>query len=307
MKVYQKLLLDEAWEEAVEKRDEARAKVEDAERLFEANADEIATDSAYRFIMSKETTESVYGYRAVDKYGNVVTDGTTGSSIDFMWKDDTVDTDEETGIVQRVINAIKALANWLSSLGSESNFLKALHNEVSTPSAIGYSSTPAAIGFYKDDAERLFEAQRDLLDAEALVASTTAAALKFAQENATTPTAIKLILPATNEVIYDSAGKTPNAEGFFEVPFELFAGKAFSVKIESTTGAEISYVVDEILTPETSKDHEGTEVYVDGAMISDNAQTTDVQILSQGADAVRFHNSYDDEPYVSPSFGFTTS
>ena len=326
MMVYKKWLLDEAWEEAVAERTKAESKVEAAEDAFKARAAEITTSSAYRLIMTKDVSEditsgSVYVFKAVNQYGNVVSNGTTGSSYDFVWEYDKVDKGKETGIVQRVINAIKHLAAQFSELPSDSKLLKALYGAVlfgdvttssgleytlTTGSAIGYT-TASAIGFVHEDADWLFDAQRDLLDAEALVHATTEAALKFVEENVTTPTAIKLILTPSSDKLpaleYQLDQDDLDENGFYKVAFDLFADTNYSVRIEATTGAAITYDIEEVLNPPHVKDYEGTKVMVNGVEVSENAvpPATGEQKLDKSGAVVVFRNVYEDEnPYIPP-------
>ena len=78
--------------------------------------------------------------------------------------------------------------------------------------------------------------------------------------------------------------------------FKLFANTAYSVHIEATTGAQITYNIDEILSQQQLEYYEGTVVTVNDTTVSvnENPSTTGVQELEEIAHVV-FVNKYEDK------------
>jgi len=312
MKVYQKSELEDAYDEAVKELDEANAKLARAERLFRQNAVAFTTGSAYRFIMVEEvyieepevTTGSAYEYIPEVAYKYTIVDNdsdilvkrsTTGSALfmDFTPAADAADA------ITRIIDAIKALADDFKNLNKASVFLNMLNEEQQ-------SSTPSALKFNRTDAEDLLQAERDVREADALVAATEQAIDDFIAADVTTPSAIKITMTPTagsgleaivmeldtDSALYDAETMT------YAINFELLKDTGYVFTIEAADKAEIEYSISEI--DWAFENYVGTEITVNGIEELDGRYVAPREMDKASADTYLFNNIYEDNPPPPP-------
>ncbi|MBO5428869.1 MAG: Cna B-type domain-containing protein, partial [Peptococcaceae bacterium] len=295
LKVYHKLQLEEAYEEAVEKQAAAEKAWEDAKAEFAANAKELrTTGSAIQFAMAEEVTSpSCYEYLMIDEDARITS--TTSSSYNFAGL---AAGKADASLVDQVIEAIRELAAEFSRANSV--FLKALQSEVSTTSSALEFTTPSALGFMKDDAQNLLNKADRLFEAEALVKATSESVYEFVNsDEVTTPSAITLIITDANGNV--SRQEMSNEEGQYEYRFDLKADETYSFAIETTTGSSIKYAISEIQWD--TDDYEETKVTLNGTDVTSNGvRYTGVQELTSDiVNDVVFTNIYDDyTPYFPP-------
>ncbi len=313
MKVYQKSELEDARDEALAELDEANEKLLRAEKIFRQNAVAFTTGSAYQFIMTEEvyieepkvttgsaydyTTGSAYKYTIVDNGGDVlVKHSKSPLFMSFTPAADAADA------IERIIEAIKALADDFKNLNKGSVFLKMLHEEQQ-------SSTPSALKFERTAAEDLLQAERDVQEADALVDAREQAIEDFLQTEVATPSAIKIIMtpmagsdlkPITMEL--DSSSALYDEETMtYTINFDLLKDTGYVFAIEAVDKAVIEYSISEMdVRFDTYK---GTEITVNGTDKLEGRYVALRVLDKASADTYLFNNIYADNPppYVPPT------
>ncbi|MBQ3205378.1 MAG: Cna B-type domain-containing protein, partial [Peptococcaceae bacterium] len=312
MKVYQKSELEDARDEALEELNAANEELARAERLFRQNAVAFTTGSAYQFIMVEEvyydepevttgsaydyTTGSAYKYTIVDNDGDILVKRSTTSSALFM---DFTPAADAADAITRIIDAIKALADDFKNLNKASVFLNMLNEEQQ-------SSTPSALKFNRTDAEDLLQAERDVREADALVAATEQAIADFIAADVTTPSAIKITMTPTagsgleaivmeldtDSALYDAETMT------YAINFELLKDTGYVVTIEAADKAEIEYSISEI--DWAFENYVGTEITVNGIEELEGRYVAPREMDKASADTYLFNNIYEDNPPPPP-------
>ena len=255
---------------------------------------EVTTGSAYEY-----TTGSAYKYTIVDNDGDIrVKHNETPLFNSFTPAADAADA------ITRIIDAIKALADDFKNLNKASVFLNMLNEEQQ-------SSTPSALKFNRTDAEDLLQAERDVREADALVAATEQAIDDFIAADVTTPSAIKITMTPTagsgleaivmeldtDSALYDAETMT------YAINFELLKDTGYVVTIEAADKAVIEYSISE--ADVRFDTYKGTEITVNGTDKLDGRYVAPRVMDKASADTFLFNNIYADNPepppYVPPT------
>ena len=201
--------------------------------------------------------------------------------------------------IERIIEAIKALADDFKNLNKASVFLNMLFEEQQ-------SSTPSALKFNRTDAEDLLQAERDVREADALVAAREQAIEDFVNKEVTTPSAIKITMTPTagsglepkvleldtDSALYDAETMT------YAINFELLKDTGYVVTIEAADKAEIEYSISEI--DWAFENYVGTEITVNGIEELDGRYVAPREMDKASADTYLFNNIYEDNPPPPP-------
>ncbi|MBP3585824.1 MAG: hypothetical protein J6J59_09130, partial [Peptococcaceae bacterium] len=170
---------------------------------------------------------------------------------------------------------------------------------------------PSALKFNRTDAEDLLQAERDVREADALVAAREQAIEDFVNKEVTTPSAIKITMTPTagsglepkvleldtDSALYDAETMT------YAINFELLKDTGYVVTIEAADKAVIEYSISE--ADVRFDTYKGTEITVNGTDKLDGRYVSPRVMDKASADTFLFNNIYADNPepppYVPPT------